>query len=125
MASQSTAASESPSLLSLPSNNLAYLGVVAALVSAVIHLYLAPVVMGFDPTTGVLFYLNAAGWVVGATLFFTRYWRRELHLVAAGYAVLTIVAYVAMGGPTNSMAIASKVAEAVVALVAGYLYAAE
>ena len=124
MASQSTAASES-SLLSLPSNNLAYLGVVAALVSAVIHLYLAPTVIEFDPTTGVLFYLNALGWVVGVALFFTRYWRRELHLVAAGYAVLTIVAYFAMGGPTNPMAIASKVAEAVVALVAGSLYAAE
>ncbi|MDS0297372.1 hypothetical protein NDI76_01265 [Halogeometricum sp. S1BR25-6] len=122
MASQSTAASGS-SLLSLPSNNLAYLGVVAALVSAVIHLYLAPTVMGFDPTTGVLFYLNALGWLVGVGLFFTRYWRRALHLVAAGYAVLTIVAYVAMGGPTNPMAIASKVAEAVVALVAGYFYA--
>ncbi|MDS0295926.1 DUF7475 family protein [Halogeometricum luteum] len=122
MASQSTAASES-SLLSLPSNNLAYIGVVATLVSALIHLYLAPTVMGFDPTTGVLFYLNALGWLVGVALFFTRYWRRSLHLVAAGYAVLTIVAYFAMGGPTNPMAIASKVAEAVVALVAGYLYA--
>lgn len=125
MASQSTAASESRSLLSLPSNNLAYIAVIAAVATAVIHLYLAPMVMGFDSTTGILFYLNAVGWIVGVALFFTRYWRRELYLVAVGYAVLTIVAYFAMGGPTNPMAIASKVAEAVVAVVAGYLYAAE
>ena len=125
MASQSTAARESQSLLSLPSNNLAYLAALAALVSAAIHLFLAPQVMGFDRTTGILFYLNAVGWIGGVILFVTRYWRRELYLVAAGYAVLTIAAYFATGGPANPMAIASKVAEAVVAVVAGYLYMSE
>ncbi|MFB6159678.1 MAG: hypothetical protein ABEJ61_00700 [Haloferacaceae archaeon] len=73
----------------------------------------------------MLFYLNAAGWVGGVVVFFSRAWRRELYLVAAGYAVVTIVAFFAMSGRLNAMSIASKVAEAVVALVAAYLYTAE
>ena len=81
--------------------------------------------MGFDRTTGVLFYLNGLGWVGGVFLFCTRYWRREHYLVAAGYAVATIVAFFAMNGPVDPRSIASKVAEAVVALVATYRYAAE
>ena len=57
--------------------------------------------------------------------FFTRYWRREFYLVAAGYAVLTIVAFFSMGGRVNTMSIVSTLAEAVVALAAGYCYTAE
>lgn len=124
MANPSTAA-ESRSLVSFPSNAVAYVVVAAALVTAAIHLLLAPQVMGFDRTQGVLFYLNGLGFLGGALLFVTRYWRRWLHLVAVGYALATILAFFALGGPLNPMAVVSKVAEAVVALGAGYLYVAE
>lgn len=125
MASQSTATHDSRSLLRLPSNNIAYVAVLAALVSAVIHLLLAPRVMGFSQTTGILFYLNGLGWIVGVIVFLTRHWRRELYLVAAGYAVATILAFFVMEGRMSSMAIAAKVAEAIVALTAVYLYTTE
>ena len=124
MASQSSAA-ESRSLVSFPSNVAAYVVIVAALVTAVIHLVLAPRIMGFDRTQGVLFYLHGIGFIGGTLLFVTRYWRRWLYLVAVGYALATIVAFFVMGGSLNALAIVSKAAEAVVALGAAYLYVAE
>lgn len=58
-------------------------------------------------------------------VFFTRCWRREFYLIPAGNPVLTVVAFFAMGGRTDTMSTVSKPAEAVVALTAGYLYTAE
>jgi hypothetical protein len=115
----------SESLVRLPDHGVAYVAVVAALVSAGIHLYLAPRVIGFSQTTGVLFYLNGIGWLGGIALLLSRFWRRELYLVAAGYAVVTVVAFVAMGGQVGTVSIVSKLAEVVVAVTAGYLYTAE
>lgn len=115
----------SESLVRLPDNAVAYVAVLAALASAGIHLYLAPRVMGFSQTTGILFYLNGFGWLGGVAVLLSRFWRRELYLVAAGYAVVTVVAFFAMGGRVGTVSIASKVAEVVVAVTAGYLYAAE
>ena len=125
MSSQPATAPESRSLLRFPSNAVAYVAILAALVSAAIHLYLAPRIMAFDQTQAVLFYLNGLGFVGGVVLFLTRYWRRWLYLVAAGYALATIAAFFVMGGPLNPLAIASKVAEAVVVVAAAYLYFAE
>ena len=124
MASQSSTAG-SRSLVRFPSNVVAYVVIVAALVTAVIHLVLAPRILGFDQTQGVLFYLNGIGFIGGTLLFVTRYWRRWLYLVAVGYALATIVAFFVMGGSLNPLAILSKAAEAVVALGAAYLYVAE
>ncbi len=122
MSSQQSVTRGSRSVLRLPSNPVAYVAVLAALVSAAIHLLLAPRVMGFSQTMGILFYLNGLGWVGGTLVFLSRFWRRELYLVAAGYALVTIVAFVVMEGRVNTLSIASKAAEAVVALVAAYLY---
>ena len=125
MSGQSTTARGQQSLINLPENPVVYLAVLGALVSAGIHLFLAPQVMGFSQTTGILFYLNGLGFVGGIGLLLSRYWRRELYLVAALYALATIVAFFAMGGRVGTMSIAAKVAEAVVVLVAGYLYVSE
>jgi hypothetical protein len=122
MSSQQSVTHDSRSVLRLPSNPVAYVAVLAALVSAAIHLLLAPRVMGFNQTMGVLFYLNGLGWVGGTLLFLSRFWRRELYLVAAGYALVTIVAFFVMGGRVNTISIASKAAEAAFVLVAVYLY---
>lgn len=122
MSGETATSRGSESLLRLPSNNVAYVAILAALVSAAIHLLLAPRVMGFSQMTGVLFYLNGLGWIGGVLLYLSRFWRRELYLVAAGYAVVTIVAFFAMSGRINQLSIASKVAEGVVAVTAAYLY---
>lgn len=125
MAAQVTRERESSPMLALPSNRLAYVALLAALLSAIIHLLIAPRVMEFNQLVGILFYLNGAGWIGGIFLYLSRFWRRELYLVAAGYAVVTIAAFFVMGGQINAISVASKVAEGVVALVALYLYAAE
>jgi hypothetical protein len=81
---------------------------------------------------GTLFILNGLGFLGGLVLYLSRYWRRELYLVAAGYAVVTIVAFFAfqgfgmdaffMRGSLNQMAVAAKGAELVLAVCAAYLY---
>lgn len=122
MSDQSTVVDNSRSLMNVPSNPIAYIAILTALISAAIHLFLAPKVIGFDQTTGLLFVLNGLGFIGGILVFLTRYWRREFYLVAVGYALATIVAFFAMGGPTNMLSISSKIAEAVLALTATYLY---
>jgi hypothetical protein len=74
---------------------------------------------------GILFYLNGLGFVGGVALLLSRYWRRELYLVAAGYALVTVVAFFVMSGRVNALSVASKVAEVVVAVVAVSLYTAD
>ena len=122
MSRQSTETQDSQSPISLPSNNIGYIAILAALVTAGIHLFLAPRVMEFDQLTGILFYLNGFGFIGGVILFVSRYWRRELYLVAVGYALATIIAFFVMDGPINPLSISSKIAEAIVSLTAADLY---
>jgi len=116
----------------LPSSALGYVAVLAALVTGVLHLVLAPRVMGFSQTLGILFALNGLGFLGGLLVYLTRYWRRPLYLVAAAYAVATILALFVfqgfsveafyMQGSINPMAVITKVAELVLAVVAVVLY---
>jgi hypothetical protein len=132
MAAQSTASGRSESLIDLPSNPVGYIAVLAALVTGVLHLVLGPRMMGFNQTMGILFILNGLGFLGGIGLYLTRYWNRSLYLVAAGYAIVTILAFFAFQGfsldafyrqgSLNPMAVASKVVELVVAVSALYLY---
>lgn len=125
MSSRSATQDTQEPLVSIPSNPVAYVAILAALVTGVIHLYLAPQVMGFDQTTGILFYLNGLGFIGGILLFVSRYWRREFYLIAIVYALATIVAFFSMDGPINPLSIVAKIAEAIVALAATYLYRVE
>lgn len=112
-------------VFSLPARPLAYVAIFAAVLSASVHLFLGPQVIGLDAVLGTLFYLNAAGMVGGVLLFLSRYWRRPFYLVAVGYALLTIAVFVALGGRLNAFAITAKTAEAVLAGTAAYLYATD
>ena len=94
----------------------------AALVSAAIHFWLTPVVIGFNTMQAVLFVLAGLGFVVGIGVYASRFWRREFYLLAALFALAQIIAYFVMNGPASTMAIVSKAAEAIVVLAAGYLY---
>jgi len=122
----------SDSLVELPESPLGYVAIVLALVTAVIHLRLAPQVIGFSQTLAILFALNGLGFLGGIGLFLTRFWRRELYLVAAVYALVTVLALFAfqgfgvdafyIQGQLNPMAVVSKAVEVLLAVVAGFLY---
>ena len=132
MAAQSTPRQDS--LFSLPSHPAGYLAIVATLATAGIHLVLGPRVMGFSQTLGILFILNGLGFLGGLVLYSSRYWRPELFLVAAGYALVTILSLFVfqgfsieafyMQGSLNPLAVGSKLAEAILAICSVYLYTA-
>jgi hypothetical protein len=129
----SVSTQSSESLLSLPENPVGYLAILLAVVTGVIHLLLGPRVMGFSQTLGILFILNGLGFVGGVVVYLTRYWRRELYLVAALYGLATVLAFFAFQGfgvdafyrqgSLNTMAVVSKAVEVLFAAVTAYLYA--
>lgn len=135
MAAGSTATGERESLVSLPSHPIGYIAVIAAIITAVIHLILGPSFMGFSQTLGILFILNGIGFLGGVLLYVSRYWRREFYLVAAGYALITFLAFFFYGGfegflsvfymegALNWNAVGAKVAELLLIVSALYLYA--
>lgn len=122
----------SDSLLSLPQNPIGYVAILLAVVTGVIHLLLGPRVMGFSQMLGILFILNGLGFVGGIVVYLTRYWRRELYLVAAVYGLATVVAFFGFQGfgldafyqqgSLNQMAVVAKAAEVLFAAVTLYLY---
>jgi hypothetical protein len=79
-------------------------------------------VLQFNTVQGILFILAGLGFIGGIALYLTKYWRRELYLVAIVFALAQVAAFFVMGGRVNQMAIASKVAEVVFAAAAAYLY---
>jgi hypothetical protein len=131
MSAQATGPNTRDSLVSSPSHPLGYVAVTAVVVTGVAHLLLGQRVMGFSQTLGILFLLNGLGFLGGLGLYLSRYWRRELYLVAAGYAVVTIAAFFAFQGLSldafyrqgdlNPLAVVTKAAELVLAVVAVYL----
>lgn len=135
MSTSGTTPARLGTLVRRPSTSVGYLAVVFAAVTALVHLALAPGVLGFNQTLGILFALNGLGALGGIALYFSQYWRRELFLVAAGYALVTIVAFFAWGGPEglsafyvsgelNPMAVVAKSAEGLLVIAALYLYRA-
>lgn len=135
MATESTATREREPLVSLPSHPVGYVAVIAALITGVVHLMLGPEFMAFSQTLGILFILNGLGFLGGVVLYFSRYWRREFYLVAAGYALVTILAFFFYGGfegflsafymmgSLNWSAVGAKIAEVSLIVCALYLYA--
>lgn len=128
-----TATTDTQPLIALPSGVVGYLAVLAAVVTGVIHLLLVPRVVLFTQTLATLFALNGLGFLGGIGLYLTRYWRRPLYLVAAGYATVTVLAFFGWGGweglsafyfegQLNPLAVVAKTAEIVVIGCSLYLY---
>lgn len=111
-----------PLITGIPTSIVSYIMIGAALVSAATHFWLTPVVIEFDTMQAVLFVLAGLGFIGGIGVYVSRFWRREFYLLAALFALAQIIAYFVMNGPPNTMAMASKTAEAIVVLAAGYLY---
>ncbi|NGM70287.1 hypothetical protein G6M89_14930 [Natronolimnobius sp. AArcel1] len=122
------------SILNRPSNPIGYLAIVMALITGVLHLVASTNAIEMSLLLAVLFILNGLGFIGGAILYVTQFWRRWLFIVAALYAIVTIVALFPvqgwgveafyMQGNLNPLAVITKAAEAVLAVCAIYLYLA-
>ncbi|MFC4542158.1 hypothetical protein ACFO5R_09480 [Halosolutus amylolyticus] len=122
----------SASTFTRPSNPIGYLAVLMALITGVLHLLASTNAIEFSVLLAVLFILNGLGFVGGAILYLSRFWRRWLFLVAALYSIVTILALFAIQGwgveafyvegTINPIAIITKAAEAILAVCAIYLY---
>ena len=127
-----TAATSSPTGIQWPTNTLGYVAILAAIITGVLHLLAVTRAIQFSQTLAILFALNGLGFLGGIGIYLTRYWRRSLFLVAAAYAIITILALFAfrgwtveafyMGGSLNPVAVISKAAEAVLAASTLILY---
>lgn len=105
-----------------------------ALVTGVLHLIASTNAIEMSVVLAVLFILNGLGFIGGTVLYVTRYWKRWLFLVAALYAIVTILALFPvqgwgveafyMDGSLNPIAVVTKAAEAILAVCALSLYAA-
>lgn len=124
---------QSDSILAWPTNPIGYVAILMALVTGVIHLVATTRAIEMSVVLAVLFVLNGLGFLGGAALYLTRFWRRWLFLVAAAYSLVTILALFPfrgwgieafyMNGSINPIAVISKATEAVLAVVSVYLYA--
>lgn len=126
-------ATSSDSIFDRPSDPIGYVAVLMALITGVLHLIASTNAVQMSFVLGVLFVLNGLGFLGGVVLYFTRYWRPWLFLVAAAYSIVTILALFPvqgwgveafyMGSNLNPIAVITKAAEAVLAVCALYLYA--
>lgn len=111
-----------PLFTGFPRGVVPYVAILAALVSAGVHLSLAPRVLQFDPTRAYLFTLAGLGFLAGIVLYVTRFWRRAYFLVAIVLALAEFVAFFVLSGRFNELAILAKSAESVFVVGAAYLY---
>ncbi|WP_293029443.1 hypothetical protein [Natronococcus sp.] len=121
-------------LFERPSSPVGYVAIIMALVTGVLHLIASTNAIEMSVVLAVLFILNGLGFIGGTVLYVTRYWKRWLFLVAALYAIVTILALFPvqgwgveafyMDGSLNPIAVVTKAAEAILAVCALSLYAA-
>jgi len=95
-----------------------WLAVLLAVVTALIHIYLG-VTEGLTP-----FVLAGIGFLLGAVVFLTAYWRRWFYLVAALFAAVQIVLWIVAGMRFFQIGAADKVVQALFVVVVLYLYRA-
>ena len=104
---------------------LHWAGIVAALVSAAVHLILG---IGFLPHwMGIAFLIATAGFVVGAWLVLTGRMRRRIYLLGIPFTAGQIVFWYLVNRPESLDALGSaeiidKIAQVVLVLVLGALY---
>ncbi|MDY6775830.1 MAG: hypothetical protein SV253_07120 [Halobacteria archaeon] len=106
-------------------NILEWVAVVTAFISGSIHLVLAPGVMDFSQTMGMLFLTAGIGYYIGIAWFMTRYWNRYLYLVAALLTVIQIVMWVRGGMHNIPFAVPDKLSQVIFIGAALYLFKQE
>ncbi|WP_179233287.1 DUF7475 family protein [Halorubrum ezzemoulense] len=122
----------SDSMFQWPSEPIGYVAVLLALITGLIHLVATTRAIEMSVVLAVLFVLNGLGFLGGAAVYFTRFWRRSFFLVATVYSLVTILALFPfrgwgieafyMNGEINPIVTITKVAEAFLAIVSVYLY---
>lgn len=130
-----TSTTSTVSTFNKPDNPVGYIAIVMAFITGVLHLVASMNAIQFSQVLGILFILNGLGFLAGAVLYLSKYWRKELLLVAALYSLVTIIALFPvqgwgieafyMQGSINPFAVITKAAEAVLVVCAIYLYAAD
>ncbi len=90
MCAQRTTASGT--LFERPSNPIGYVAILMALITGVLHLIASTNAIEMSVVLAILFVLNGVGFIGGTILYVTRYWQPWLFIVAAIYAVVTILA---------------------------------
>lgn len=132
---------QSNGMIQFPANQVGYVAILMAIITGVIHLLLGSTIIGFSQQMGILFLLNGLGFLGGTAIYLTSYWRPKLYIIAALYAIATIVGLFVLSpspdgiavsiefidafyrqGELNVMAVVSKLAEAILAVAAIYLY---
>ncbi|TKX46527.1 hypothetical protein EXE41_09590 [Halorubrum sp. SD690R] len=108
------------------------MAVLLALITGLIHLVATTRAIEMSVVLAVLFVLNGLGFLGGAAVYFTRFWRRSFFLVAAVYSLVTILALFPFrgwgieafytNGAINPIVTITKIAEAFLAIVSVYLY---
>jgi len=106
--------------------------ILLAFITGLIHLVATTRAIEMSVVLAVLFVLNGLGFLGGAALYLTRFWRRSMFIVAAVYALVTILALFPfrgwgieafyMDGAINPIVTITKVAEAFLVIVSVYLY---
>ena len=123
---------ESNSIIQWPSEPVGYVAILLAFITGIIHLVATTRAIEMSVVLAVLFVLNGLGFLGGAALYFTRFWRRSFFLAAALYSLVTILALFPfqgwgveafyMNGAINPIITVTKVAEAFLVIVSVYLY---
>jgi len=107
---------------------LHWLGVVMALISALVHLVLGA---GFLPHwMGILFVLAGGGYIGGIVLLVVDFRRRLLYLVGVPYTLVQIIGWYAVNQPTGlgdltAAGAIDKIAQLVLIVVLTVLYLQE
>ncbi len=86
-----------------------------AVVTGLIHLYLGPIAFAG-------FYVAGVGWLLGAAVFLTSFWRRWMYLMAAAYAVVQIALWLVSGTPFLELGVVDKTIEIALIAIAVQLY---
>jgi hypothetical protein len=137
MAGNSATTSQTESLISTPESPVGYVMVLLAAVTGLIHIIAITNAIKFSQTLAILFALNGLGFFGIIVLYFTRFWRPELYIATALYALATIIALFLFpevnfsieefyrDGSLNPIVVVSKAVEVGIVFCAAYLYAQE
>lgn len=116
-----------------PESFVGYIAILMALITGIIHLILTSNVLNFNQFLAILFFVNGAGFIGGIFLYLSKIWRKELYIVAALYALVTIVAFFffrgfsleafyGMDGSLNIFAVISKFVELILFICSIYMF---
>ncbi len=121
------------STIRLPEHPVGYLAILMALITGIIYTVLVPNVIDFSLMMAIIFALNDIGFLVGIILYLSNIWHKKLYILAAIYALATIIAlfifqgfsieaFYGPGEGLNIIKVISKITEAILTISVIYLF---